>query len=89
MLGKHKSLEKSYKNLISNLKTIPEIKKIILGKAENVKHSQRPGRLSFLNYTNSGIHYRLYTTNGVRDVYIICQKDYKKNLSSKISKYNN
>jgi len=90
-LGKHQSLCKSYKNLIQNISKLSDIKKIILGKACNVKHSQRPGRLSFKEYTESGIKYRLYTNNGMRDLFIIINNNNQKIskiVSSKISKYN-
>jgi len=91
-MGKHQSLGKSYKNLVQNISKVPNIKKIILGKASNAKHSHPPGRLSFKNYTDAGIKYRLYTNNGIRDLFIIINKNNRKVskvVSSAISKYSN
>jgi len=91
-LGRHQSLGKSYKNLVQNISKVPNIKKIILGKAFNARHSQPPGRLSFKEYTEAGIKYKLYTNNGIRDLFIIINNNnnkISKIVSSKISKYSN
>jgi len=75
-LNKHGHVDKSTKKWITKIKNHPDVIKVILGEAINVRHKFPPGEIKFIHkLPTGGGKFKTYTENGIRDIIIFANLD--------------
>jgi len=70
--AKHKSLSKEMKPLMRKLETSFLVTRVVIGISENARHRMTPGKAKLQATTEAGFRLKLYTGNGVTDMFVCC-----------------
>lgn len=82
--GKHKSAASDLDLSLRWLESLDSVKKVVLGKTENCRHSYPPGYVRYKSDTEGGIKVNGYSGNGVIDIFIRCESDDRENVAEKL-----
>ena len=84
--GRHKSLGKILNKQISWLEGFDEVKKVVLGRTENCRHSFQTGYLKVQQDCDGGFYLKAFSGNGVVDIFIRCDEQNREKLKDLIIK---
>ncbi len=70
--GKHQSIGKEMKPLAAKLEGSSLVKKMVLMRSENARHSFTPGKCKLQFVTDAGFKLNAYTGNGIVNLFVVC-----------------
>lgn len=85
--GKHQKHAKDLKSWIKKVKKEAAVEKIIFGTCQNARHTFQPGQVKFREFIDTGLKYKAYTDLGVRDIFVLCKKEFREPLKQIIENF--